>query len=132
MVYPDFDTEDLNRDELTDSIVHHPSLGQAPEIKLPEPWQLVCFIRDQAPCVGSVQSVDHTLPRQITVRVYTALRAGREFIRQQFAPAVSVEDEEPIIQQLAAHQVLLFLQPLSVRGFLSNKDRRRLIRMLSQ
>ena len=132
IVYPDFDTEDLNKEELTDSLVYHPSLGKAREVQLPEPGQLVCFIRDQAPCVGSVQSVDHTLPRPITVRVYTALRSGRAFVKQQFAPAVSVEDEKPLMQQLAAHQVMLHLQPLSARGFLSVRDRRRLTKHLTQ
>ena len=74
--------------------------------------------------------MDHTRP--ITVRVYTALRSGRTFVRQQFAPAVGVEDEEPVFQQLEAHQVMLHLQPLTARGSLANKDRRKLNKMLSQ
>ena len=93
----------------------------------------VWFTLDQLPCLGKVVSVDASSPRPLTVRLHEARGRNRDFVFDSFMPAVDPESEgDPLVKQIAVHEVIMRFPELTVRGFMSAAVRRRLLKALSR
>ena len=70
VVYKDFDSEDLNFNELVDAVYYHPLLDTTHDLVLPEIGAFVWYSEKQRPRLGQVTGLDPTLPRPVTVRIF--------------------------------------------------------------
>ena len=132
VVYEDFDSDQMSRKDLAAHLVYHPLLHTSGDLQTPALGQMVWFSQDQQPVLGKVVSVDPSSPRPIALHVYISVSPGKRLHLARFGPSVSVATEEPVLARITLHQILLEIQPLTSRGYLSSKDRRRLVKCLSR
>ena len=89
------------------------------------------FSQEQMPVLGRVTSVDPTSPRPVTVQVFEPQTNATRLHLARFQPATSSDLAEPLLARLTLHQILMKIQPLTSRGFLTSKDRKRLVKCLT-
>ena len=67
------------------------------------------------------------------MRLFEARGRKDDFVYDSFQPAFDPEsDGDPMVKQVAVHEVLCRFEQLSVRGLMSAKVRRRLLKALSR
>ena len=129
--YSDFDSEDLDREQLAQFVVYHPLLDMAENLDVPPVGSFVWFAHNQEPRLGRVQAVDPSASRPLAVQVYVPHANSGQLSRTSFMSARDEETGNPVVMRLTLFQVRLRFEGLTARGYLSAKDRRRLERNLS-
>ena len=92
VVYPDYDSEDLNFDELVDAVYYHPLLDTTYDLQLPQVGHFVWFVERQRPRLGQVTGLDPTLPRPITVRLFEPRGGATSLAAASFRPTPPADD----------------------------------------
>ena len=92
MVYPDYDSEDLNFNELVDAVYYHPLLDTTYDLQLPQVGHFVWFAECQRPRLGQVTGLDPTLPRPITVRLFEPRGGAASLAKASFRPTPPADD----------------------------------------
>ena len=127
VVYEDFDSEDLNFNELVDAVFYHPLLDTTHDLRLPSVGSFVWYSEKQRPRLGQVTGLDPTLPRPVTVRVFVP-KAGAPSLSQAvfrpIPPAEDTEDEVGCFQHLHLSQVRASFPALTPTGRLTAPARR--------
>ena len=78
-------------------------------------------------------SLDASSPRPLTVRLHEARGRNRDFVFDSFMPAMDPESEgEPLVKQIAVHEVIMRFPELTVRGFMSAAVRWKFLKVLSR
>ena len=131
IVYSDFDEEDLSKEEMAKTLVHHPGLEMDSETNMPEVGSFVWFSEDQSPRLGKVVSVERTSPRPVALQLYEPKRSPEGLHRASFRPMRETESGEPKMTKITLLQIMLRVKQLSARGFLQASDRRKLLRCLA-
>ena len=63
-VFDDFDSEELNFNELIDAVYYHPMLDTTHDLSLPSIGSFAWFSERQRPRLVQVTGLDPTLPKQ--------------------------------------------------------------------
>ena len=126
VTYSDFDSEEVDRQTLAKMLAYHPLLDTTFDLEVPAVGTFVWFSEDQNPRLGKVVEVDPSTSRPLTVQVFLPQAGAGDITRARFFPATDTETGKATLQQLTLPQVILRFPSLTVRGFLSAKDRRAL------
>ena len=129
VVYQDFDSEDLNFNELIDAVFYHPLLDTAHDLCLPRVGEFVWYSEAQRPRLGQVTGLDPTLPRPITVREFVPKQGAPSLPQASFRPRPPAEgalDEVGCFRQLHLSQVRSTFPSLLKNGTLPKDARRHL------
>ena len=132
VTYQDFDEEQLTREELSQVISCHPLLHTTGDLKIPTVGEFVWYAVKQQPRLGQVMAVDPTVPRPVIVEVFEPQENAESLARARFRRARDAESGDPMTENITLHQIQLTISSLTTRGFLSQKDRRRLQRCLER
>ena len=119
MVYKDFDSEDLNFNELVDAVYYHPLLDTTHDLVIPEIGAFVWFSERQRPRLGQVTGLDPTLPRPVTVRIFEPRGGATSLVMAKFKPKPPADEDRDQVgcfQQLHLSQVRLSFPALSPDG----------------
>ena len=128
-VYPDFDSEDLNFNEVIDAVYYHPLLDTTYDLQLPEIGHFVWYAEQQRPRLGQVTGLDPTLPRPVTVRVFEPRRGASSLATAVYRPKPPDDDSGDQVgcrQQLHLMQVRMSFPALLADGRLPSQARRQL------
>ena len=129
VVYGDFDSEDLNFNEMVDALCYHPMLDTTHDLLLPDIGAFVWFSKDQRPRLGQVTGLDPTLPRPVTVRIFVPKTGAATLPMATFRPKPPADDsgdEVGCYQQLHLSQIRSSFPSLSPSGKLTAGARRHL------
>ena len=127
VVYRDFDSEDLNFNELVDAIFYHPLLDTTHDITLPEVNHFVWYSENQRPRLGQVTGLDPTLPKSVTVRVFKPRGGSTSLATAAYRPQPPTEDSQVgCFRQLHLSQVRSSFPALLSSGKLPSAARRHL------
>ena len=129
VVHSDFDSEDLNYNELLDAVYYHPLLDTTHDLTLPEIGSFVWFSEQQQPRLGQVTGLDPTLPRPVTIRMFSPRRGASSLPLATFRPKPPADDsgdEVGCYQQLHLSQIRSSFPALTPSGKLPSKARRQL------
>ena len=129
VVYNDFDSEDLNFNEVVDAVYYRPLLDTTHDLDLPAIGSFVWFSEEQRPKLGQVTGLDPTLPRPVTVRVFVPKVGAAALPLATFRPqppADDARDEVGCFQQLHLSQIRSSFPALTPSGQLPSSARRHL------
>lgn len=135
VVYRDFDSEDLNFNELVDAAFYHPALDTTHDLVLPEVGSFVWYSEQQRPRLGQVTGLDPTLPKPVTVRVFEPKEGAGALANAVFRPKPPKDDDRDKVgcfQQLHLSQVRSSFPALTTSGRLPSKAKRHLQACLRQ
>ena len=135
VVYGDFDSEDLNFNEMVDATFYHPLLDTAHDLTLPEIGSFVWYSEGQRPRLGQVTGLDPTLPRPVTIRLFVPKAGAASLPLATFRPKPPVDDSGDEVgchHQLHLSQIRSSFQALTPTGKLPAQARRHLQACLRQ
>ena len=132
VTYQDFDEEQLTREELSQVIRCHPLLHTTGDLKKPKVRKFVWYAVNQQPRLEQVMAVDPTVPRPVMVEVFEPQSNAESLARASFCREVDSESGDQVTENITLHQIQLAIPSLTTRGFLSQRDRRRLQRCLKR
>ena len=132
VTYTDFDSEQMTKAELSKAIVYHPLLDATGDIEVPKMGTYVWYSMDQQPRLGKVVSVDPTVSRPVVVEVQVPQAGASNIAKAKFIPAKDYDSESTRVERLTLHQILLSMDHLTPKGYLTGKDRDRLMACLER
>ena len=130
ITWSDFDSEEVDRQQLAQLICYHPYLDTDRDVQVPAVGSYVWYSDKQRPQLGRVCEVDPSSPRPIVVQLYAPHPGAPDLTRARYGLTADQETHEPILRRLSIPQILLRLPTLSPRGFLTSKDRARLTQLI--
>ena len=130
--YPDFDGEDLTRQELAVALAYHPLLNTEGDLDIPVVGTYVWFSQQSRPRLGQVTSIDPAVARPVVVQLYEPQRGSGPIYKARFRPARHEDTSKPVVSRITLHQIILSFPKLSSRGHLTPADRKKLQRSLAE
>ena len=131
ITYTDFDEEEFTLEQLAKHLWYHPLLNDLTGPEVPEVGEFVWFAEGTQPRLGKVVSVDPSVPRPVLVNYYVPRTGARDISKAIFILQMDAEERRPCSTRLTVFQVRLRFPSLTARGFLSSRDRRRLLQCIS-
>ena len=130
ITWSDFDSEEVDRQQLAQLLCYHPYLDTECDIRVPEVDSFVWYSDRQRPQLGRVCEVDPTSPRPVVVQLFAPHPGAADITRARFSLTTDRQTHEPILRRLTLPQIILRFSSLTARGHLSTKDRTRLARLI--
>ena len=130
ITWSDFDSEEVDRQQLAQLLCYHPYLDTECDIRVPEVGSFVWYSDRQRPQLGKVCEVDPTSPRPVIVQLFVPHRGAADISRARFSIMMDNQTQEPVLRRLTLPQIILRFSSLTARGHLSTKDRARLSRLI--
>ena len=122
VTYDDFDQQDLDLEELLDSVVYHPELdtiNDAVVPTLPEVDTVVLFAADQEPRLGRVMEIQPQSQKPVVIQLLKPHRGSRNLTSAKYIAALS--DGLPDSRALTPMQIRLTGLSLNEAGYLTTE-----------
>ena len=125
VTWSDFDSEEVDLQQLTQILCYHPFLDTYGGVSVPEVGSFVWYSYSdrQEPQLGRVCEVDPTAVRPVVVQLYVPARGAPDITKARFALVADPENNSPILRRLTLPQIVLRFSCLTAKGHLKPKDR---------
>ena len=128
--YSDFDGEDMDKQQLADSMVGHPLLDAKVDADAPEIGTLVWYSETNKPALGRVVQIDPTVARPVVVHKMGQKGTETSLLKARFEDLYHEDPREPLLAHITLHQIRMTMKSLTSGGRLRGSDQHKLRRLL--